>query len=163
MARRLEWPQSRGISGPLSRATAHRTTARHVCVSAAIGLAGSRRDCVPARFLPPPFRRYGPSQRRSPIGPSGGPAMTTAFAETESKFRNDPSAARSTPNVTATLINGHARLSAGPFNWDADLPPSIGGGKSGPESDRVPARSAGGLRRRVPARHARGAVRGGPG
>ena len=58
--------------------------------------------------------------------------MTTAFAETESKFRNDLSAARSTPTVTATLINGHARLSAGPFNWDADLPPSIGGGNLAP-------------------------------
>ena len=58
--------------------------------------------------------------------------MTTAFSETESKFRNDPSAARSTPTVTATLINGHARLSAGPFNWDADLPPSIGGGNLAP-------------------------------
>ncbi len=29
--------------------------------------------------------------------------------------------------MTATLVNGHARLSAGPFNWDADLPPALGG------------------------------------
>jgi uncharacterized OsmC-like protein len=29
--------------------------------------------------------------------------------------------------VTATLANGRARLSAGPFNWDADLPASLGG------------------------------------
>ena len=54
------------------------------------------------------------------------PAMTTAFTGTESRFRADPSAARSAPTVTATLVNGHARLSAGAFNWDADLAPAIG-------------------------------------
>ena len=58
--------------------------------------------------------------------------MTTAFAETETRFRADPSAARSTPTVTATLVNGHARLTAGSFNWDADLPPAIGGGNLAP-------------------------------
>ena len=51
----------------------------------------------------------------------------TILAETEAKFRADPSAARSTPTVTATLANGRARLSAGPFNWDADLPAALGG------------------------------------
>jgi uncharacterized OsmC-like protein len=49
------------------------------------------------------------------------------LAETEAKFRADPSAARSTPTVTATLANGRARLSAGAFNWDADLPAALGG------------------------------------
>jgi uncharacterized OsmC-like protein len=49
------------------------------------------------------------------------------ISETERKFRDDPAAARGTPAVTATLVNGRARLSAGPFNWDADLPASIGG------------------------------------
>jgi uncharacterized OsmC-like protein len=29
--------------------------------------------------------------------------------------------------VTASLVNGHARLSAGRFEWDCDLPPVIGG------------------------------------
>ncbi|MCZ4096899.1 OsmC family protein [Streptomyces sp. So13.3] len=43
------------------------------------------------------------------------------------RFRAEPSAAQSTPAVTASLANGHARLSAGPFNWDADLPPAVGG------------------------------------
>ena len=47
---------------------------------------------------------------------------TTTFADTEARFRADPSAARSAPTVTATLVNGRARLSAGSFNWDADLP-----------------------------------------
>ena len=53
-------------------------------------------------------------------------AISTISA-TEQKFRDDPAAARGTPSVTATLVNGRARLSAGPFNWDADLPASIGG------------------------------------
>ena len=51
----------------------------------------------------------------------------TVLAETEARFRADPSKARSTPAVTASLVNGHARLSAGPFNWDADLPLALGG------------------------------------
>jgi uncharacterized OsmC-like protein len=51
----------------------------------------------------------------------------TILAETESRFRADPSTAKSTPTVTATLANGRARLSAGPFNWDADLPAALGG------------------------------------
>lgn len=51
----------------------------------------------------------------------------TVLAETEARFRADPSTARSKPAVTASLANGRARLSAGPFNWDADLPPALGG------------------------------------
>lgn len=47
--------------------------------------------------------------------------------ETRQKFAADPATARSAPAVTATLVNGRARLSAGPFNWDADLPASLGG------------------------------------
>lgn len=58
----------------------------------------------------------------------GGPHMATdAITAAEERFRSDPAAARSTPSVTATLSNGHARLSAGPFNWDADLPAALGG------------------------------------
>lgn len=48
------------------------------------------------------------------------------------KFRDDPASARTRPTVTASLANGHARLSAGPFNWDADLPPVVGGGNQAP-------------------------------
>ena len=50
-----------------------------------------------------------------------------ALAATEERFRVDPTTARGTPSVTATLTNGHARLTAGPFNWDADLPAAVGG------------------------------------
>lgn len=53
--------------------------------------------------------------------------FTTKLSEAEEKFRTDPAAARSTPKVTASLVNGRARLSAGPFNWDADLPGTLGG------------------------------------
>ena len=53
--------------------------------------------------------------------------LTTKLSEVEEKFRADPAAARSTPKVTASLVNGRARLSAGPFNWDADLPAALGG------------------------------------
>ena len=54
------------------------------------------------------------------------------ISETEARFAADPGAARSIPTVTATLANGRARLSAGPFNWDADLAPAIGGGNLAP-------------------------------
>jgi uncharacterized OsmC-like protein len=56
----------------------------------------------------------------------------TAIAETEARYRADPSTARSAPAVTATLANGRARLSAGPFNWDADLPVALGGDNQAP-------------------------------
>ncbi len=49
------------------------------------------------------------------------------ISETAARFAADPAASRTTPAVTATLANGRARLSAGPFNWDADLPLAIGG------------------------------------
>ena len=73
----------------------------------------------------------------------------TALVETETRFRADPSTARSTPTVTATLANGRARLSAGPFNWDADLPVGARWREPCAEPDRVPAGRAGGVRRRV--------------
>jgi uncharacterized OsmC-like protein len=59
--------------------------------------------------------------------------MTAAtIAETQAKFRADPSAAKGSPAVTAQLVNGRARLSSGSFNWDADLPVSLGGGNLAP-------------------------------
>src|SRR5258705_1521517 len=56
----------------------------------------------------------------------------TTIAETEARFRADPSAAKSSPAVTATLANGRARLSSGPFNWDSDLPAALGGENQAP-------------------------------
>ncbi|MFC5727963.1 MULTISPECIES: OsmC family protein [Nocardioides] len=56
----------------------------------------------------------------------------TTIQETRSKFTDDPAAAKTAPKVTATLNNGFARLSAGPFNWDSDLPAPLGGGNTAP-------------------------------
>lgn len=49
------------------------------------------------------------------------------IAASEERFRSDPSSARAAPAATATLANGRARISAGAFNWDADLPAQLGG------------------------------------
>src|SRR5580765_762122 len=51
----------------------------------------------------------------------------STISDTETLFRADPAKAMSHPSVTATLVNGRARLSAGPFNCDADLPAALGG------------------------------------
>jgi uncharacterized OsmC-like protein len=59
-------------------------------------------------------------------------ATATAIAETEARYKADPSTARSAPAVTATLANGRARLSSGPFNWDSDLPSALGGENQAP-------------------------------
>lgn len=56
----------------------------------------------------------------------------TALEECISTLATDRTAGRSRPTVTATLLNGHARVSAGPFNWEADLPTSVGGGNRAP-------------------------------
>lgn len=53
--------------------------------------------------------------------------ITTRLAESADKFRADPAAGVTSPSVTATLLNGHARLSSGPFNWESDLGPAVGG------------------------------------
>jgi uncharacterized OsmC-like protein len=54
------------------------------------------------------------------------------ISESEAKFRTDPDSARGTPTVIATLTEGRAHLSAGPFSWDADLPTVIGGTNQAP-------------------------------
>lgn len=59
--------------------------------------------------------------------------MSSSVIEASARrFAAEPGAALSTPAVTATLANGRARLSAGSFNWDADLPPAVGGGNLAP-------------------------------
>ena len=56
----------------------------------------------------------------------------TELDESIRTFTADPVSGRTRPSVTATLLNGHARMSAGPFNWEADLPASVGGGNHAP-------------------------------
>lgn len=58
--------------------------------------------------------------------------MTNVLMETGAKLRADPAAGRTAPAVTATLETDRARLSAGSFTWEADLPLSIGGTNGAP-------------------------------
>jgi uncharacterized OsmC-like protein len=53
--------------------------------------------------------------------------LSTRIAESAERFRADPASGITNPTVTATLLNGHARLSSGPFNWETDLGPAVGG------------------------------------
>ena len=53
--------------------------------------------------------------------------LTARLSETTAKLEADPATGVTSPSVTATLLNGHARLSSGPFNWEADLGPGVGG------------------------------------
>jgi uncharacterized OsmC-like protein len=52
---------------------------------------------------------------------------TTRLTESVERLRADPTSGITRPAVTATLLNGHARLSSGPFNWESDLGPAVGG------------------------------------
>lgn len=56
----------------------------------------------------------------------------TRVHESIATFTAEPAAGRARPSVTADLANGRARLSSGPFNWEADLGPAIGGGNLAP-------------------------------
>jgi uncharacterized OsmC-like protein len=56
----------------------------------------------------------------------------SAIEASTQRFLAEPATAMSAPAVTASLANGRARLSAGSFNWDADLPGAIGGGNLAP-------------------------------
>ncbi|MGH8825469.1 MAG: OsmC family protein [Jiangellaceae bacterium] len=48
------------------------------------------------------------------------------------RFRANPLAAQTAPAVTATLAGGQGRLTGGPFAWEVDLPPVVGGGNGAP-------------------------------
>lgn len=51
-----------------------------------------------------------------------------ALLETMERFRADPGSARTRPEVNAVLAGGRGRLTGGPFTWETDLPPIVGGG-----------------------------------
>lgn len=71
---------------------------------------------------------------RTDAGPPGraySQGMDT-IRETFATFSADREAAKTAPKVTTTLNNGFARASAGPFNWDIDLPGPLGGGNQSP-------------------------------
>lgn len=52
--------------------------------------------------------------------------------QTIGRFKADPAAGRGAPSATAVLADGRARLSAGAFSWESDLPTSIGGTNAAP-------------------------------
>ena len=58
--------------------------------------------------------------------------LTNILNESAETFRSDPASAVTHPAVTAILTNGHARMSSGPFNWEADLGPAVGGANLAP-------------------------------
>ena len=73
---------------------------------------------------------HGPGRLRSLTGRPVGRHRPEAPRHVRNRHRRrprhdsgaDPRRRDPTPTVTATLANGRARLSTGPFNWDADLP-----------------------------------------
>src|SRR3954451_11197042 len=80
--------------------------------------------CVPARIRD---RRRVPSVGDgSTRAAEGGTPVSVIEASTQ-RFTADPTAAKSTPAVTAVLDGGRAHLSAGSFTWECDLAPAIGG------------------------------------
>lgn len=52
--------------------------------------------------------------------------------QARSSFAADPASGRVAPKAVATLADGRARVAAGPFGWDVDLPPVVGGGNAAP-------------------------------
>lgn len=54
-------------------------------------------------------------------------SLSSRLSASIEKFQADPEGGVTAPSVTATLVNGHARVSSGPFNWEADLGPAVGG------------------------------------
>jgi len=58
--------------------------------------------------------------------------MTATIEESRASFTDNPDSGKAAPKAMATLANGRARVSSGPFNWDVDLPPVVGGGNQAP-------------------------------
>ncbi len=58
--------------------------------------------------------------------------LATRVHATIDDLSTDPESGVTQPSVTATLVDGHARLSSGAFSWDSDLGPAIGGENAAP-------------------------------
>lgn len=58
--------------------------------------------------------------------------MTAVLDESVQRYTSEPGSGRIRPTVTGTAAGGSTRLSGGKFNWEADLPPMIGGGNLAP-------------------------------
>lgn len=55
-----------------------------------------------------------------------------SIAEAVQRYTTEPTAGQTAPSATATLANGRARIAAGKFNFECDLPPQIGGNGQAP-------------------------------
>jgi uncharacterized OsmC-like protein len=58
--------------------------------------------------------------------------MSITYTDAVQKLASDPAAGQVSPSAEATLANGRARVSSGPFNWDVDLAPVVGGENQAP-------------------------------
>jgi uncharacterized OsmC-like protein len=56
----------------------------------------------------------------------------SALDESVATFTANPLSARTMPAVTARLAERQGHLTGGPFAWDVDLPPVVGGTNQGP-------------------------------
>jgi uncharacterized OsmC-like protein len=56
----------------------------------------------------------------------------SALEDSMARFRANPLSAHIVPAVTATLTEGRSHLTGGPFAWDVDLPPVVGGSNRAP-------------------------------
>jgi uncharacterized OsmC-like protein len=56
----------------------------------------------------------------------------SALEDSMARFKANPLSAHTAPAVKATLVGGRGRLTGGPFVWDVDLPPVVGGSNRGP-------------------------------
>lgn len=57
---------------------------------------------------------------------------TRVLDESVARFSANPLSAWTAPAVAATLSDGRGRLFGGPFSWDVDLPPVVGGTNRAP-------------------------------
>lgn len=58
--------------------------------------------------------------------------MTVVLEKSVRRYTDEPGSGRVTSAVTATVVDGPIHLSAGKFNWEVDLPSTIGGGNLAP-------------------------------
>lgn len=56
----------------------------------------------------------------------------STIEQARTSFAADPASGKVAPKAVATLADGRARVAAGPFGWDVDLPPVVGGGNQAP-------------------------------
>lgn len=56
----------------------------------------------------------------------------STITEAYERYSAEPSSGQTEPSATATLANGRARIAAGKFNFECDLPPQIGGNGQAP-------------------------------